>query len=159
MSNLLKHADKELRLLGYSPDSEEGPNKWTYENVMELMKVFSEQGHSGYSAGIVRQIFGLLADFKPLSPLTGDDEEWQHVGDDLYQNKRRNSVFKQNNYAYDIDGKIFREPDGCCYQSKDSHVPVTFPYTPKTEIVDVPFHNVITFPEKKNETPTRSPTK
>ena len=146
MSNLLNHTDKELRLLGYSPEAEEGPNKWTYENVMELMKTFSEQGHSGYSAGSVRQIFNLLADFQPLSPLTGEDDEWDHAGGNLYQNKRRSSVFKENGFAYDINGKIFREPDGCCYQSKDSHVPVTFPYIPKTEFVDVPFHNVVSFP-------------
>lgn len=29
------------------------------------------------------------------------------------------------------------EPDGGCYTSRDSLVPVTFPYTPKSEYVDV----------------------
>lgn len=56
-----------------------------------------------------------------------------------HQNKRCSHVFKdKDGNAYDIDGKVFREPDGCCFTSKDSFVPVTFPYTPKTEYVDVP---------------------
>jgi hypothetical protein len=56
----------------------------------------------------------------------------------MWQNNRCCHVFKDNaGNAYDIDGKIFREPDGACYTSRDSRVPVTFPYTPVREYVDV----------------------
>jgi len=49
-------------------------------------------------------------------------------------------VFKDaDGRAYDIDGRVFREPNGCCYTSSDSRVYITFPYRPKTEYVDVPF--------------------
>jgi len=47
-------------------------------------------------------------------------------------------VFKdETGEAYDINGKVFREPSGSCYTSFESRVPVTFPYTPTTEYVDV----------------------
>lgn len=140
MSNLLSHAETELRYAGlYDDDSDYGG--MTAKAVMELMKVFSAQGHSGASAGIVIEIFSKLARYEPLSPLTGDDDEWCEVSDGVFQNKRCSHVFKQadrfDGRACDINGKIFREPNGLKYTSRDSCVVVEFPYTPKSEIVDV----------------------
>jgi len=61
-------------------------------------------------------------------------------GDKLYQNKRCGRVFKDESGAYDIDGKVFYEwytdENGekfkSHYTSRDSRVPVTFPYRPTT---------------------------
>jgi hypothetical protein len=52
MSNLIDHAKREFLALGYEPveDAKDDPNKWIQENILELLKVFSEQGHSGSSA-------------------------------------------------------------------------------------------------------------
>ena len=47
-------------------------------------------------------------------------------------------MFKENGEAYDGEGRIFRDPDGSCFTSIDSRVPVTFPYVPKREYVDRP---------------------
>ena len=85
--------------------------------------------------------------------ITKPSIDWNHVspeynylaqdenGDGVFQNNRCLRVFKDKNrfngQAYDIEGRIFREPDGGCYTSSDSCVPVTFPYTPKREYVDV----------------------
>jgi hypothetical protein len=44
-----------------------------------------------------------------------------------------------NGNCYDSEGIIFREPNGVCYTSIDSRVPVVFPYTPKSKYVDVQF--------------------
>lgn len=143
-SNLIKHAKKELEILGYVPlekEQEEGPNKWIQENVLELLDVFSKQGHSGSSAPYCIKVFTKLANFEPLSPLTGEDSEWTEIADGVFQNKRCSHVFKQydrfNGQAYDIDGKVFRKPNGNCYTSIDSFVPITFPYVPQTIYVDV----------------------
>lgn len=139
-SNLIKHAKRELEVMGYDlNEKEENPNKWICENILELLEVFSKQGHSGSSAPYCISLFTKLANFEPVCPLTGNDDEWNEVGDNLYQNKRCSHVFKKdkNGVAYDIEGKIFRESDGCCYTSKDSCVDVTFPYTPKREYIDV----------------------
>jgi hypothetical protein len=142
MSNLIDHAKREFLALGYKPieEEEDGPNKWIQENVLELLQVFSEQGHSGFSAGYCINTFKKLANFEPLGPLTGKDSEWVEVSNGLFQNSRCSHVFKRadrfNGQAYDIYGRVFRDPDGYCYTNSDSHVPVTFPYVPKTEYVD-----------------------
>ena len=146
MSNLIKHAEEEFKRAGYIPlheEQEDGPNAWIQENVIELLKVFSEQGHSGFSAPYCINLFAKLAKFELLTPLTGEDDEWNdvtsHVMDQTptWQNKRCHSVFKTEEGAYDIDGIVFRQPNGCCYTTAKSRVPVTFPYMPKKVYVDV----------------------
>ena len=42
-----------------------------------------------------------------------------------------------NGQAWDSQGRIFRESNGSCFQSAESRVDITFPYTPKREYVDV----------------------
>ena len=142
--NTVRHAEREFVAAGYTPldqEQEDGPNKWIQENVLELLEVFARQGHSGFSAPYAVEMFRKLALHEPLVPLSGADDEWNEVGDGVFQNNRCSHVFKDkdrfNGQAYDIDGRIFREPDGGCYTSSDSCVPVTFPYTPKREYVDV----------------------
>ena len=77
------------------------------KSVMELIEVFSKQGHSGYSAFIVREIFYKLSNFKPLNNnITNNSDEWNEVGDGFYQNKRNPSIFTNDvKYYYDIDDK------------------------------------------------------
>lgn len=140
MSNLESHAKKEMEIAGlFSKDSDyEGA---LGDAVMKMIKVFAHEGHSGFSAGMAISVFEKVARFEPLTPLTGADSEWMEVGKGMFQNVRCSHVFKQNGQAYDIDGKVFREPDGSCFTNFDSRVPVTFPYTPKREYVDIPARN------------------
>lgn len=143
MSAYIEFAKREFAALGYPPieECEDGPNKWIQENVFELLRVFAEQGHSGGSAAYCASMFGKLALFKPLSPLTGDDGEWTLVSDGIYQNNRCPHVFKDaamfDGKPYDINGIVFRYPDGVAVTNSDSRVVVDFPYTPSTKYVDV----------------------
>ena len=75
MSNLLKHAERELSLIGY--DDKDEYNNMAKAAIMELLTTFANQGHSGFSANYVADIFNKLARFKTLSPLTGDDDAFQ----------------------------------------------------------------------------------
>jgi len=136
-SNLVSHAQKELS--SSLRDPEDGPNRWIAEGTIQLIRLFSTQGHSGGSAPWARKTFDTLADFQPLEPLTGEDEEWGKPFDEdgTQQNLRCSHVFRKNGEAYDSQGRVFREPNGCSYTSSDSHVPVTFPYTPTIKYVDV----------------------
>jgi hypothetical protein len=141
MSNLLNHAIREFKALGYTPpdeDQDDGPDLWIQQNVLELIKVFSEQGHSGSSAPYCVRMFAKLAMFEPLSPLTGEDWEWVEVAKDIFQNVRASRVFKdgKDGPAYNIYGRIFRDPDGSCWTNSESRVFVTFPYTPTSVYVD-----------------------
>jgi hypothetical protein len=144
MSNLLSHARAEFQAAKWMDAKGNYVDEMQAaicEHVLELLRVFSDEGHSGTTAPYTVNMFKKLAMFEPLVPLTGEDWEWSECGNGVFQNKRCSRVFKQadrfNGQAYDIEGKVFREPSGACYTGADSCVLVTFPYTPKTEYVDV----------------------
>ena len=137
MSNLEDFARDELTRAGlFSKGGDYGG--MLGDAVMKMIKVFADEGHSGFSANMAINLFERVARFEPLTPLTGEDDEWNEVGTGVFQNRRCSHVFKENGEAYDSTGRIFREPSGACFTSRDSRVPITFPYTPKTEYVDVP---------------------
>ena len=82
------HAEREFVAAGYTPldqEKEDGPNKWIQENVLELLEVFARQGHSGFSAPYAIETFRKLALHEPLVPLSGADDEWNEVGDGVFQ--------------------------------------------------------------------------
>lgn len=144
MSNLHNHALAEFRAAGWTDADgkfEDEMQEAICNHVLELLKVFADEGHSGSTAPYTVNMFKKLAMFEPLVPLTGEDWEWNECGNGVFQNKRCSRVFKQadrfNGQAYDIEGRVFREPTGACYTGAESRVPVTFPYTPKTEYVNV----------------------
>lgn len=104
------------------------------DHILTLLKVFSDEGHSGASASYARNLFNKLSSFQPLSPLTGEGDEWDESG----QNKRCFSVFREKDgKVFDLDGRIFRNSRGMCYRTRESSVLVTFPYTPVSEQVEV----------------------
>lgn len=139
-SNIVSYAEDELRRAGWA-DEDAFYGDLMLKAVMRQARLFAIEGHSGMSAGIAMNLAKEVCMFKPLTPLTGDDDEWTLLdyGDGTkWQNKRASHVFKDaDGNAYDIEGRIFREPSGACFTGKDSRVPVTFPYTPKREYVDV----------------------
>jgi len=142
MSQTLKHAKRELALLGYLPAEQledDDPNKLVQQNILELLEVFSKQGHSGMSAPYVIGMFFKLASHEPLTPLTGEDQEWEKVDFQTFQNLRCSRVFKNINTGevYDVQGRVFEEPDGARFTSNKSIVPVTFPYIPTVDVVKV----------------------
>jgi len=157
MSNIVEHAKLELKMLGYTPveeDQEEYPDKWIQENVLELLEVFSKQGHSGMSASYVVDLFQKLALYKTLAPITGEDEEWTDVsemydGKPMWQNKRCFSLFKdESGTCRDNDALIYVNEEGdafhtnCALYTKgglkvDTRPRVKFPYIPKTFYVHV----------------------
>ena len=143
MSNILEHAKDELNRIGMTEDSPDEMNVMMRKHILHMMNEFAEEGHSGFSASYAISILTKLMDFKPLSPLTGEDNEWDNVREygesPSWQNKRRSSVFKNaDGTCYDIDGKVFWEwcmpyeegdnPYKSYYTNRDSRVPVTFPY-------------------------------
>lgn len=138
MSNLEAFAESELRRAGmFDKDSDYGGMMG--DAVLKMIRLFAEEGHSGFSANMAVNLFERLARFEPLTPLTGSDDEWMEVSDGCWQNVRCSHVFKDaDGKAYDTQGKVFREPSGSCFTSFDSRVYLTFPYIPKIEYVDVP---------------------
>lgn len=137
MSNLLDHAKTELARLRTSTEPDEMQDAMD-AHILKMVEVFSEEGHSGFSASYATKILEKLLRFEPITPLQGTDDEWNEVRDGTWQNNRCSHVFKRaDGTAYDIQGKVFVESDGCAFTSGDSFVDITFPYVPKTEYVKV----------------------
>ena len=141
LSNLVSYAESEMDRIGLTNEDEY--NGMMREHILKMVKLFAEEGHSGFSGRYALDLLTKLLDFKPLTPLTGEDDEWTDISDygdsPRYQNKRRSSVFKNpDGECYDIDGKVFwewyRDENGKAYKSYYSNygcrLPVTFPYMP-----------------------------
>lgn len=133
MSNLVKWAEKELeRLVKDGDEMQKEINK----DILQIVEKFAEQGHSGFSASYTLNTLKRLLDWKPISALTGEDDEWGETyewdEEKQQQNKRCPAVFRKNydnSTAYYINGKVFSDDGGKTWWSnKDSHIPITFPY-------------------------------
>lgn len=142
MSNLKTYAIDELTRIGMYGSGDE-MNDAMCDHILKMVDVFAEEGHSGFSAEYAIGILQKLLRWQPLSPLTGEDDEWNEE-DGFFQNKRCSRVLKneKDGQAYDIRGKVFVEPDGVSYTSRDSRVDIEFPYVPKTEYINVEKENV-----------------
>ena len=111
-------------------------------NCTNIARVFSLERHSGGSASIVIPWIQKALSWEPIAPLTGEEDEWldrsEEAGYPLWQNRRCSRVFKDaDGSAYDVNGRVFREPGGACYTNGGSRTPVVFPYLPVTEYADV----------------------
>ena len=147
-SNIFNKAKLEFEALGYTPldkTPKDDPNKWIQENVLDLLVLFSTQGHSGSSAPFCINYFNKLARHEPLSPINCTDEEWAgpYFDDETYQNKRLSSVFKQgkDGKPYYLDAIVWRDQDDCLFTGKvnghTSRQNIKLPFIPKTFYVDV----------------------
>lgn len=153
--SLIEHAKFELELQGLMSEEGDFYGGMTGKAVMELIEVFSKQGHSGMSAPIVVDLFSKLANYEQLGGLTGKDEEWNELnyGDNLaYQNKRNSAVFKQSNGTVTYNDAIVKRCEngtywtGPLYLTRDDAVNNInsikvavkgFPFIPKTFYIDV----------------------
>lgn len=128
MSDLLDHARNELKLAGYDIDapckdnfeSDEDYGNACAKNAYEMLKVFSSADHSGFSAGATLALFNKLAEFKCLTPLTNNPDEWMDTSEcqgkpvgTHFQSKRQSSCFSDDGLKtyYDIDEEANKEYD------------------------------------------------
>lgn len=98
MSNLQKHAWLEFRAAGWINEHDVFQDEMQEAlcmHVMKLLKVFSDEGHSGTTAPYAVNLFKKLAMFEPIVPLTGEDWEWHEPSPGVFQNIRCSHVFRQ----------------------------------------------------------------
>ena len=131
---LKEYAKNELMKAGLTEKQDE--KTCIADNVLELIDVFSKQGHSGSSARTVLDLFYKIASYQPILPLTGSDDEWVEIAEGLWQNRICSSVFKDeklyNGQAYDIDGRLFSKDNGKTWYrpGREGDLLITFPYIP-----------------------------
>lgn len=95
-SNLVKHAKKELELLG---EDEE-----TVNGYLEVFRAFGKMGHSGGSAAIAIPVINALLMGKNLTPLTDDPAEWMVINKDQWDSKNDIWQSTRNSEAFSTDG-------------------------------------------------------
>lgn len=113
-----------------------GFNEVERDLIIVLMEAFFEKYDSGGAVWAMAPalehlpIIKRLIACKPLTPLTGDEDEWVEVGPSVFQNKRLPSVFKDPRFH---DGKLATDID-----APDPRAPITFPYMPERAEVASP---------------------
>lgn len=154
MSNLIKHAQSELEAAGLFSEKGDFYEGMTGKCVMELIEVFSKQGHSGMSAPLVIKLFSTLAHFEPIGPVMGTDNEWGEtsVMPGVFQNKRFSSVFKNEDGTCTYNEAVVKRCEngatwtGPLYLTRQDAIRSvnqikvkikSFPFIPKTFYIDV----------------------
>lgn len=148
--NLKNYAKTELEKAGLF-DQDSVYNGKIGDAVYKLIELFSSQGHSNMSGQITLSIFNKVVNWEPLSPITGEKDEWMETDFSILQNKRLLSLFEKTvGKPYYTQAIVWREKVGDeiheftgTVEDVSSHGYVKqFPFTPKTFYIDV---------EKKND--------
>lgn len=92
-----------------NPDRKEGEFDYgcaCYESALKAFNSLMEDGHSGFSIGLTKQILNRLIDGKPLVPIEDTDDVWSE--------RRWSSVKKAKTYQCKRMSALFKDvyPDG-----------------------------------------------
>lgn len=133
-SSLVAHAQAELEDAGYFDDDSDYKGK-IGPAVMELIKVFAAQGHSGMSAEMVRWLFVDIASFGLLTPLQSpiDDGRFQDRSEStgapagsFLQSTRLSAVFSEDGGRTWFD--IAKKRSSWEWLRRSKRAYITFPY-------------------------------
>lgn len=114
------------------------------QNLVDVIETIASQGHSGFSGAYLIKYLPTLLKQEPITPLTGEEDEWAKVEEDMYQNKRCSRVIKrgETGAAFDVESRVYYEneidehgKERRVFFIKAPHKPITFPYTPTTEYI------------------------
>jgi hypothetical protein len=117
---IVDRAEAELRRINFGDDDTKA--------MLGILDRFFDQWDSGGAVAVASGVLIRCIAGKPLSPLTGDDDEWMEVSDGVFQNVRCSTVFKQDGRCYDID--------------TPGRPTITFPYNPDKAEVRMPIFEV-----------------
>lgn len=104
--DMLDWAENEVKIACKKINPDWKPGKWDYdtacyESALKAFKSLCEDGHSGFSFSITRNILIRLMNGQPLTPIKDTNDIWKKdvLGEDedgtvSYQCKRKSSLFK-----------------------------------------------------------------
>ena len=121
-----------------------------YQSALKAYKSLCEDGHSGFSYSVTKNILKRLLDELPLTPIEDTEENWNEItftnedGSVTYQCRRKSSLFKDvkkdgavsyhdNNrvYCQEIDDPTDTYVNGTAEKIVDELFPIKMPYYPK----------------------------
>lgn len=123
-----------------------------YESALKAFNSLLEDGHSGFSIGITKNILNRLIEGKPLTPIEDTEDVWgmsyhREDGTEVYQCKRMSALFKyvhpDGNITYgSVDrfaGININNPNVCFSAGYIGKImeeivgPITMPYIPESK--------------------------
>lgn len=173
--NLQEWAKKEVeiacereRKASGNPEGEWDYGCACYESALKAFNSLCEDGHSGASIGITKNILNRLIEMKPLTPIEDTEDIWNEVSSrsneyTAYQCKRMSSLFK-NVYQdgtvkyHDNNRFIMRDvsdPDVgwhngfVCSIAEKYAGEIEMPYFPKGKPIDVYCQECLSDPKKR----------
>ena len=100
----LDWAKREVELACKRENPDRKPGEWDYgcacyDSALKALKSLLEDGHSGFSISLTKQILNRLIDMKPLTPIEDTDDVWEYSwentdGTKVYHCNRMSSLFK-----------------------------------------------------------------
>jgi len=135
--SLAAHFTRELKISGLYYNSTNLASA-----IVEIGKLLDSRELSTDDVVKCAALMEKLIKVEPLTPLTGDEDEWIAVDSEWDMNLRCKRVFreKETGLAYDIHAKLFIESIGGkkrVFNDSNSRVIISFPYTPKTEYIEI----------------------
>lgn len=121
-----------------------------YDSALKALESLCEDGHSGFSIGITKNILNRLIDGKPLTPIDDTDDVWNYSfgredGTKVYHCKRMSSLFKNvhpdGSITYDDNDRFVKVNinDGTCWHfgsinkiMEEVVGPISMPYVPES---------------------------
>lgn len=162
--NEVKIACERERKANNTPEGEWDYGAACYESALKAYKSLAEDGHSGMSFSLTKNILIRLMNHQPLTPIEDTDDIWRECSwraDDhkVYQCERMTSLFK---YVYD-DGNVTYSDNGrvTCIDIDTGHswsnssltdivngiFPITMPYIPPVKPYEVYFEDFLSDPK------------
>ena len=120
MSNMLDWAKREVEIAceKENPNRKKGEFDYgcaCYVSALKAFESLTEDGHSGYSIGITKNILNRLIDGMPLTPIEDTDDIWNmnenNNGERVYQCSRMSALFK----TVHSDGSVDYSSNDHCY--------------------------------------------
>jgi len=122
-----------------------------YQSALKAFKSLCEDGHSGFSYSVTKNILKRLLDELPLTPIEDTEENWNDItlpdedGTITYQCRRKSSLFKDVKkdgtvsyhdcdrvYCQEVDDPSDTYVNVTARKFVDELFPITMPYYPKT---------------------------
>ncbi|MCF0126035.1 MAG: hypothetical protein HUJ68_09850 [Clostridia bacterium] len=145
--SLSEWAENEVKI---ASEKEDDYGKLCYESALKAFKSLMDDGHSGMSFGITKNILIRLMEEKPLKPIEDTEDVWvknlwEKDGKEncSYQCKRMSSLFKEikdgKTTYHDVGRAVYREFNGHDWMTWgngdvarliDEMFPIIFPYYP-----------------------------
>lgn len=122
-----------------------------YESALKAFNSLCEDGHSGFSIGLTKNILDRLIDGKPLTPIEDTDDIWRYSfdredGTKVYQCKRMGALFKHvhpdGSVSYSSNDRFIKvdiNSDTTWHSGWIDEImtevvgPITMPYMPETK--------------------------